>query len=29
MVSGDHLFINTSQTWILRLLAEELSEHTR
>ncbi len=29
MVSGDHLFINTSQTWILRLLAEELSEYTR
>lgn len=29
MVSGDHLFINTSQTWILRLLAEELSEYIR
>jgi medium-chain acyl-[acyl-carrier-protein] hydrolase len=29
MVSGDHLFINTSQTWILRLLAEQLSEYTR
>lgn len=27
MVSGDHLFINTSRTWILRLLAEELSEY--
>lgn len=29
MLSGDHLFINTAQTWILRMLAEELSEYTR
>ena len=29
MLSGDHLFINTAQTFILGMLAEELSEYTR